>query len=122
MGVFGIIFKDYFVFLAVPTFAVLFVLAGKLGVLSTGSGILAKVALDGWNVFAGLLLPGAVLKYSALRVSCSQKLSCRSYPQVLFFPKGLSLANLVCSQADLMLRKKTDLGIIQPLKIVFVST
>merc|ERR1712087_922795 len=60
-GVFGIIFKDYFVFLAVPTFAVLFVLAGKLGVLSTGSGILAKVALDGWNVFAGLLLPGAVL-------------------------------------------------------------
>jgi len=62
-GVLGVIFEDYFLFVAVPLFAILFVVAGKIGVLGTGSGVLAKAALDAWNVFAGLLLPGAILKY-----------------------------------------------------------
>lgn len=62
-GVLGVIFKDYFIFLLAPLFSVGFVVAGKVGVLGAGSGVLAKVALDGWNVFASLLLPGAILKY-----------------------------------------------------------
>ena len=32
-------------------------------VLGAGSGILAKGLLDGWNVIANVLLPGAILKY-----------------------------------------------------------
>mmetsp|Transcript_6616 Transcript_6616/g.15346 ORF Transcript_6616/g.15346 Transcript_6616/m.15346 type:complete len:172 (-) Transcript_6616:236-751(-) len=62
-GVLGILFKDYFLFLAAPIFSVLFVLAGKLGLLGAVSGALAKVSLDGWNVFANIALPGAILKY-----------------------------------------------------------
>ena len=58
-----VIFKDYFVFIAIPTFTLLFVVAANLGVLSGASGLLAKGLLDGWNVFATAALPGAILKY-----------------------------------------------------------
>ena len=58
-----VIFKDYFVFIAVPAFTALFVVAANLGVLNGASGILAKGLLDGWNVFATAALPGAILKY-----------------------------------------------------------
>lgn len=50
-------------FVAVPAFAIAIAGAGKLGVLGAGSGVLAKALLDGWNVIANVLLPGAILKY-----------------------------------------------------------
>jgi len=59
----NIVFEDYFVFAAVPAFTLAFVAASKVGILGTGSGLLAKGLLDGWNVFAGVALPGALLKY-----------------------------------------------------------
>ena len=48
---------------AIPAFAVICLVGGNTGVLQTGSGLLAKVSFDAWNLFAGLLLPGAILKY-----------------------------------------------------------
>ena len=47
----------------VPAVAVATVVASKTGVLSFASGLLAKTALDIWNLFAGLVLQGAILKY-----------------------------------------------------------
>lgn len=47
----------------VPGFTIAFVALSKLGVLGSISGIVAKVSLDGWNIFANVLLPGAILKY-----------------------------------------------------------
>jgi len=46
-----------------PLVAVVFVVGGKTGALGAASGILAKVSFDAWNLFAGLVLPGALLKY-----------------------------------------------------------
>jgi len=40
-----------------------FVFLGKVGGLGGAAGILAKVSFDAWNLFAGLVLPGALLKY-----------------------------------------------------------
>ena len=48
---------------AVPAIAVGFAVLGKVGVLGGASGLLAKGLLDGWNVFANLALPGAILRY-----------------------------------------------------------
>jgi len=48
---------------AAPAFAVLFLLGNEAGLLGSASGLLAKVSLDAWNVFAGLVLKGAILKY-----------------------------------------------------------
>lgn len=59
----NIVLEDYFTFIAVPGFCLLFVLAANFGVLGGASGLFAKALLDGWNVFANLLLPGAILKY-----------------------------------------------------------
>lgn len=50
-------------FLVVPGVAVAFAALGKFGILGAGSGALAKGLLDGWNVFANVALPGAILKY-----------------------------------------------------------
>ena len=49
--------------LAVPVIAVGFAVLGKIGVLGAISGVVAKGSLDGWNVFANVALPGAILKY-----------------------------------------------------------
>ena len=50
-------------FVVIPGVAVVFTAAGKFGVLNAISGIGAKALLDGWNVFANIALPGAILKY-----------------------------------------------------------
>jgi len=47
----------------VPGVAIAFVVLAKVGVVGTVSGLFAKALLDGWNLFAGLVLPGALLKY-----------------------------------------------------------
>merc|ERR1740138_2014917 len=52
-----------FEFLVVPGVAIAFAAAGKFGVLGAVSGVVAKGSLDGWNVFANVALPGAILKY-----------------------------------------------------------
>ena len=54
---------SFAVFAAIPLAAVLFVGAGELGILNQVSGVLAKGLLDGWNLFAVPVLPGAILKY-----------------------------------------------------------
>merc|ERR1712216_916152 len=38
------------------------VVLGQTGALGAASGLLAKVSFDAWNLFAGLVLPGALLK------------------------------------------------------------
>ena len=43
--------------------AVVFTLLAKAGILNAAAGGLAKLMLDVWNVFAGLVLKGAYLKY-----------------------------------------------------------
>jgi len=40
-----------------------FVVLAKAGVLGAVAGFLAKALLDGWNLFAKVVLPGALLKY-----------------------------------------------------------
>ena len=50
-------------FFVVPAVGVGFAIAGKVGILGAVSGIAAKASLDGWNVFANIALPGAILKY-----------------------------------------------------------
>merc|ERR1712087_771520 len=47
----------------VPLFAFAIFFLGKIGVLGTAGGLGAKALLDGWNVFANVALPGAILKY-----------------------------------------------------------
>ena len=47
----------------IPAVAVGFVAAGDAGILNTLSGVAMKAGFDGWNVFAGVFLPGALLKY-----------------------------------------------------------
>lgn len=59
----NIVLEDYFVFVAVPAVCLAFVVAANVGILGGASGILAKGLLDGWNVFANVALPGALLKY-----------------------------------------------------------
>ena len=59
----NIVLEDYFVFVAVPAFCLAFVVAANVGILGGASGIFAKALLDGWNVFANVALPGALLKY-----------------------------------------------------------
>ena len=49
--------------IVVPVVTIGFVGLGKLGVLGAASGTLAKGLLDGWNIFASVALPGALLKY-----------------------------------------------------------
>ena len=44
-------------------FTVLFVASANFGLLGSLAGALAKGLLDGWNVFANVALPGAILKY-----------------------------------------------------------
>ena len=74
-GVFAIFALNYFrevleVDLPTPVAAagvfgggVTMVVLSQLGVLNFLSGFVAKVALDGWNLFANVALPGALLKY-----------------------------------------------------------
>jgi len=58
-----LLFEDYFFFVGIATVTLAVVLAGQTGALGAASGIVAKVALDAWNLFAGVVLPGALLKY-----------------------------------------------------------
>ena len=48
---------------AIPAFAVVAIIGGNTGILQSGSGLVMKVAFDAWNLFAGVALPGALLKY-----------------------------------------------------------
>jgi hypothetical protein len=50
-------------FFVIPVVAIAFAGAGKIGALNAVSGVLAKGLLDGWNLFANVVLPGAILKY-----------------------------------------------------------
>jgi hypothetical protein len=43
--------------------AAFFVLLGNSGLLGGVAGVGAKALLDGWNVIAGVVLKGAILKY-----------------------------------------------------------
>jgi len=43
--------------------ATVLVLVTKAGILGSLAGLLAKTLLDAWNLFAGLVLKGAILKY-----------------------------------------------------------
>ena len=52
-----------FEFFVIPSFVIVFVLAGKFGVLGSISAVVAKASLDAWDVFAAAVLPGAILKY-----------------------------------------------------------
>ena len=52
-----------FEFFVIPTFVIFFTLAGKFGLLGAIGGFVAKTTLDVWDVFAGVVLPGAILKY-----------------------------------------------------------
>lgn len=47
----------------VPAAAAAIVVLGKTGILGSAGGIFMKVTFDGWNVFANVVLPGALLKY-----------------------------------------------------------
>lgn len=57
------IFDQYGALILVPGLTLLFVVASKFGILNALAGGLAKGLLDGWNVFAGVALKGAYLKY-----------------------------------------------------------
>jgi hypothetical protein len=54
---------EYAALAFIPIFSFGFVIASKAGVLNFLAGTLAKGMLDGWNVFASVALPGALLKY-----------------------------------------------------------
>merc|ERR1719201_972010 len=47
----------------IPVFAVAFVVLANTGLIGAFAGALAKALLDGWNVIAYTVLPGALLKY-----------------------------------------------------------
>lgn len=54
---------EYGSLVAVPAFTVVFFLAAKAGFLGTFAGLAAKTSFDAWNIFAQIVLPGAILKY-----------------------------------------------------------
>lgn len=63
IGAAGYLEDDDVAKLAAPAGAILFLALGKAGILGVAAGILAKVSLDAWNVFAGVVLKGALLIY-----------------------------------------------------------
>lgn len=54
---------DSFLYVGIAAVSVAVVLAGQTGALGVAGGLVAKVSLDAWNLFAGVVLPGALLKY-----------------------------------------------------------
>lgn len=54
---------DAALLVVLPLSSIGLVVLAKTGVIGGAAGILAKAALDAWNTFAQVALPGALLKY-----------------------------------------------------------
>ena len=59
----GLTDNQFFALAAVVLGSGFFVVLTKTGILATATGLLAKTSLDIWNLFAGVVLKGAILKY-----------------------------------------------------------
>jgi len=59
----GLTDNQFFTLAAVLLGSGVFIVITKIGILGTATGLFAKTSLDIWNLFAGVVLKGAILKY-----------------------------------------------------------